>query len=303
MITILTPVYNRSTLMKRLYRSLCEQTNKNFEWLIIDDGSTDDLQLCVDEWIKTESGFIIRYYYQENGGKHRAWNNGVKMAKGDYIFVVDSDDYITEQTIETVYGWITQIDEDKRYAGVSGCKGYLCDGKVTIYGAYPSDMDYVDASNLQRHRPNLTGDKAEVYRTELLRQFPFPEFEGEKFCSEDVVFHRIARAGYILRWFPDGILIGDYLQDGLTQNVVKKRLEYLQGYTFSIKNGMKYDQFPYNYIAIGEYIWVLIKNGFTIKDAMKEVEISYVTAMAAICTFLLVRFRRRVLDEFEKYNK
>lgn len=300
MITIMTCVYNRAELMKRLYDSLCRQTDKGFEWLIIDDGSKDQLDQSVDEWKKAQNGFEIRYFYQQNGGKHRAWNNGVKKAAGDYIFVVDSDDYIVDDAVEKISGWISQIDEDKKFAGVSGCKAYKKDGKYYIYGAYPANTAYVDASNLQRHRPKLTGDKAEVYRTKILQEYLFPEFEGEKFCSEDVVFHRIARDGYILRWFPDGILIGEYLEDGLTQSIVKRRMEYIKGYTYSVQNGGKYDQFPYNYLSMGEYIWTLNQNQISTKIAAQNIQISYFKAIYAKVWFGIKQFRRRIIDNVAK---
>lgn len=102
MITVFTPVYNRAYIINQLYQSLLRQTNYGFEWLIIDDGSTDNIAELVSQWIADTEDFEIRLYRQPNGGKHRAINRGVQLAKGDAFLIVDSDDYLTEDAIDTV---------------------------------------------------------------------------------------------------------------------------------------------------------------------------------------------------------
>ena len=100
-ITVFTPTYNRAHLLPRLYKSLCAQTCKDFEWVIVDDGSVDDTKSIIDGFINDNS-ITIRYFCQENGGKHRAINRGVKEAKGNLFFIADSDDTLPEKSIETV---------------------------------------------------------------------------------------------------------------------------------------------------------------------------------------------------------
>lgn len=282
--------------MRVLYASLKRQSDKDFEWLIIDDGSTDNLSEDVKKWSEETKEFEIRYFYQKNGGKHRAWNNGVKKAKGDYIMVVDSDDYVIEQAVEMIKSWIAQIYDNRKCAGISGCKGYIRNGKCCMYGNFPSKKKYVDASNLNRHYPNLQGDKAEVYRTELLQKYVFPEFAGEKFCTEDVVFNQIARAGYFLRWFPDIIQICEYREDGLTKNVVNDVSKYKQGYICAVKNGAKYDQFPYNYVAMGRCIETLRKEGNTVCEVASEIQINVLQILLAVFWYSVMRVRRRFIN-------
>ena len=275
MLTILTPVYNRAYIIDNLYRSLLRQSDHDFDWLIVDDGSTDDLKEHVSVWDNDpERFFEMKYLYRENGGKHRAWNTALPYIKGDWTFVVDSDDYLTDDAVSSVREWIAQIEDDASFGGVSGRRGKPSNGTVTPIGTYPAGKDYVDATNLKRWSNHLMGDMAEVYRTELLRRYPFPEFEGEKFCSEGAVLSRIACAGYRVRWFPKVIYICDYLPDGLMHNVFSNRLDFFQGYTFVIKNCVKYDEFPINDIEIGNYSKVAKMKGFNLREGAGILEIS-----------------------------
>lgn len=215
MITVFTPVYNRAYIISQLYQSLLRQTNYDFEWLIIDDGSTDNIGELVSRWIADTEEFEIRFYRQPNGGKHRAINRGVQLAKGDAFLIVDSDDHLTEDAIDTVYEYWTQVQDRTEFAGISGLRMHQ---NGQIIGGRPGFEEYVDATNLERSAYGLEGDKAEVYKTELLKGFPFPEFEGERFVTEAVIWNKIAYQGFKIRWFNKSIIICDYLEDGLTAN-------------------------------------------------------------------------------------
>lgn len=103
MITIFTPTYNRAYRLPNLYKSLQEQTCKDFEWLVVDDGSTDNTSKLFEQWQAEENSFPIRYFKQPNGGKHRAINRGVKEAKGELFFIVDSDDTLSSNAIRIVF--------------------------------------------------------------------------------------------------------------------------------------------------------------------------------------------------------
>ena len=123
-ITVFTPTYNRMDLIEKLYQSLLQQTKKNFEWLVVDDGSTDDTEKYFGKISSKPQPFPIRYIKQENGGKHRAINKGVKSASGDLFFIVDSDDYLTENAIDKINQWISTLDGSHKWAGISGLKGF-----------------------------------------------------------------------------------------------------------------------------------------------------------------------------------
>ena len=212
-ITIFTPTYNRAKLLPKLYESLKQQTYKVFEWLIVDDGSTDGTRDLIDGWIK-EKIINVRYYYQENGGKHRAINKGVPLAKGEWFFIVDSDDTLPDNSLELANKWIESIKEDDSFAGVCGLR--------EIEGRIPSvDFTTIDTSPL-RIKHIIREDKAEIFRTSIIRDFPFPDFSGEKFCAESLIFNRIGHK-FIMRYFNKVIYKCKYLEDGLTSNTIKNR--------------------------------------------------------------------------------
>ena len=123
MITIFTPTYNRMSTLPRLYESICKQTDKNFEWLIIDDGSTDETKVLFDSWKKIKTDFPLRYYRVDNGGKARAINKALELAKGKYFFIVDSDDYIPDDCIESLNTWFDEIKNHEKIIGISGIRG------------------------------------------------------------------------------------------------------------------------------------------------------------------------------------
>lgn len=212
-VTVFTATYNRMNLLKKLYDSLVRQTSKDFEWIIVDDGSTDDTSTVVQQFL-SENKLDISYIYQENGGKHRAVNEGLDRAKGQLFFIVDSDDALLPKAIATVIDRFTTIQDNPKYAGVAFNRGY----SETVIVGETFEGEFIDCDNLHRVKYNILGDKAEVYRTEILKEIKFPEIEGENFMSEVVLWNEVARRGHKLRWFNEIIYISDYLEDGLTKN-------------------------------------------------------------------------------------
>jgi glycosyltransferase involved in cell wall biosynthesis len=213
MITVFTPTFNRAETLEKLYKSLIAQSSYEFEWLVIDDGSTDGTNEVMFNFINNNNPFRIRYYRQENGGKHRAINRGVNLAVGDAFFIVDSDDYLLGDAIERISEWWKSIVDRDDFAGVSGLKVKESGHKI---GDVPIFEEYVDATNLDRRQYGLCGDKSEVYKTEVLKRYPFPEFEGENFITEAVVWDRIAYDGKKIRWYNYPTYVCEYRDDGLT---------------------------------------------------------------------------------------
>lgn len=219
MITVFTPAYNRAYTLGKLYESLCKQTSTDFEWLIVDDGSTDDTEKLIASFIN-ENKMTIRYIKQPNGGKHRAINRGVKEASGELFFIVDSDDWLACNAMERIQYHYENIKGDASFAGVCGLRSYA-DGR-RIGGEV--DFKILDCSSLDfRMKYKIKGDMAEVFRTEILRKYPFPEIEGEYFCPEALVCNRIAQT-YKLRYFYEKIYLCEYLPDGLTAKITKLRM-------------------------------------------------------------------------------
>ena len=220
MITVFTPVYNRANMIGSLYESLKLQTYKKFEWLIVNDGSTDNIDNVVEKF-KQEQVLNIRYFSQANGGKHRAINRGVSEAQGELFFIVDSDDTIKPNALELLDKYYQQIKDNDHFAGVAG---YRCNpNDENVYNFKIKGV--LDCSTLEYfYKNNQEGGIAEAFKTYVLKQYPFPDIQGEKFCAECLVWNRIAQK-YIIRLFPDDIYVWNCTEDGLTKSSIKNRMK------------------------------------------------------------------------------
>lgn len=224
-ISILTPTYNRGKLLLPLYESLKNLTFEDFEWLIVDDGSEDDTEQYALSWIADNiqnAEFPIRYIKKSNGGKHTAINRGVREANGELILILDSDDTLPEDSLATIAQYYEQCKGYKDCAGVCGLMAHH-DGQLIGTG-FPKDPMYESALQFRyAEKGNVTGDLLEVYKTSVMREFPFPEIENEKFCPESLVWNRIANK-YKLFCFNKVIYYRDYLEGGLTSKIVRIRM-------------------------------------------------------------------------------
>lgn len=220
MVTVFTPTYNRAYILPKLYASLCKQTCKDFEWVVVDDGSRDETKQLFDTWIPN-SDFKINYILQPNGGKHRAINNGVAHAAGELFFIVDSDDQLPETSIERILFHYEGIKGNLRLGGLCGLKAYFTGDTV---GNSPN-FGVLDCTNFDiDYKYKFKGDMAEVFLTRVLKEFPFPDIPGERFCPEILVWNRIALK-YQLRYFSEKIYLCDYLPDGLTAAITRIRMQ------------------------------------------------------------------------------
>lgn len=220
MITILTPTFNRAHLLPRLFESLTHQTDFDFEWLVIDDGSTDGTSDLFAGKTFLSAPFPIRYYRQENGGKHRALNAGVKQAKGDFIFIADSDDWLLPQSVAIVGQHTSAIADDNIFAGVAGLDVF--DDERIVGTGLPQDIIDCNAMDI-RYRYHVDGDLKEVFKTTVLQEFPFPEIQDERFCPEQLVWFRIAQK-YKLRYFNTPIYVAEYQPNGITASIIRVRM-------------------------------------------------------------------------------
>ncbi|QYR10321.1 glycosyltransferase family A protein [Prevotella sp. Rep29] len=221
MVTVFTPTYNRAAYLLKVFESLLQQTFKDFEWVIVDDGSIDDTSVIIDNLQLTNDKFFpIRYFYQENGGKHRAINRGVKEAKGELFLILDSDDMLPPNSLERIDFYYQQIKDNNSFGGVCG---YMAHHDGTVIGK-GCDIDVLDTSSIDlRYKYHVEGDMLEVFRTSVLKEIPFPEISKEKFVPEALVWNRIARK-YKLRVFHEVVYFRDYLEGGLTDKIVKIRM-------------------------------------------------------------------------------
>ena len=201
-----------------LYDSICNQIYKDLEWIIVDDGSSDSTKEYVDEFI-SEKKIAINYVYQSNQGKHVAINKGVSLAKGELFLILDSDDELPNFSLQVVAQKYEQIKSNKKIGGVAG-RGMYKDGKVVGN----DNFSELTTNSLDvRFKYNVTGDLSEVFKTEVLRAFPFPEIPNEKFCPEALIWNRIAQT-YDLFFFNKAVYKIEYMPDGLSSRIVKIRM-------------------------------------------------------------------------------
>lgn len=240
-ITVFTPTYNCAYILEQLYRSLQKQTCRDFEWLIVDDGSADDTEALVRSWMEDSNAFPIRYFRQENGGKHRAINKGLELAEGALFFIVDSDDWLPPDSIRCALHWADSLPTDRirQYCGICGLKAYSMEEAVgtSFAGAW------IDCTCLQRDAHGISGDKAEIFFTDVMRKYPFPEFEGENFITEAVVWDRMAADGYLLRFFNEVIYLCEYRDDGLSNQGMNIFFRNPNGYGLYLRQSRMYGKF------------------------------------------------------------
>lgn len=242
-VTVFTPTYNRAYIIESLYRSLRRQTNKNFEWLVIDDGSTDGTGELFEKWTKESNIFPIRYYYQNNGGKCRAINRGLDLADCELFFTVDSDDYLTDDAIEKILLWFENVDDDK-IKGIVANRGYT----ATETENYCFPENYLDKSLLDIYsfyrngKQVFDGERAFVFYTEFHRKYRYPEFEKENFMTEAVAWNRMAADGYLMRYYNDIIWVFRYRDDGLTKAGTSVFIKNPYGYGLWLTEKAKYQK-------------------------------------------------------------
>lgn len=214
MITVLTPTYNRAHSLPRVYASLQKQTFRDFEWIIVDDGSTDETKQLVDVWQQEEHDFPIRYFWQPNQHKKVAFNRGVREARGQWIVHIDSDDELLPDSLanfKQMWESIPEADRN-RYVAVVG----LCvdeHGKVVGDNFPSSPMDASYAKMIFEYR--ITGEKFSCMRTDVLQAYPFPE-DIPGYVPENVIWLRISKR-YIQRYFNIPVRIYHYDVESITR--------------------------------------------------------------------------------------
>jgi glycosyltransferase involved in cell wall biosynthesis len=224
-ISVITPTFNRAHTLDRVYSSLASQTFKSFEWIVIDDGSTDETKALIENYSRT-AFFPIKYYYKKNGGKHRAMNIGFSRAQGELVLVFDSDDWCFPYALERLFElWRSLPDCEKgAYSGVSVLKTSTA-GKVIgdKYPEYPPLNNYID-----RYNRRIKGDKWELIRRDICIDYPYPEIEGEKYIAPSYPWLQIGKK-YKTIFSNEALFFGDYLNDGISNNNILFRAKSPKG--------------------------------------------------------------------------
>lgn len=227
-LTIFTPTYNREHTIYRVYNSILHQSLDlldDIEWLIVDDGSSDNTESLVRTWLEKPSPFILRYIKQKNGGKHTAFNRAVQEAQGELFFTVDSDDWLAECSIKNIFNLFASICDDENLAGIIALKCFPTGNLIGI--SYPKENYASSMHNLSLQ--GYGGERSLVFKTKILKQYPFPVIVGERFCTESVVYDQIdlKYKFYVSNYV---LTICEYQEDGLTSNIFPLMIRNAIGY-------------------------------------------------------------------------
>ncbi len=227
-LTIFTPAYNRSKTLSRTYRSLLEQSCKDFIWLIVDDGSTDNTAELVKEWMQQNNGFEIRYIYKENGGMHTAHNTAYENIDTELNVCIDSDDMLAKGAVQLILDKWQEV-KHKGYAGIIGLDADLNTGQVIGKG-FPEGM--TETTLVEYYANGGSGDKKLVYRTDIINQYPpYPVFEGEKYVSLAYKY-RLIDQEYKLAVLDAVLCDVEYQADGSSMNMLKQYVRNPNGFAF-----------------------------------------------------------------------
>ncbi|MGM9600102.1 MAG: glycosyltransferase family 2 protein [Faecousia sp.] len=212
-LTIFTPTYNRGSLLDRLYQSLITQNRGGFEWLIVDDGSTDNTSDVVEQFIKEEK-IAVRYIYKENGGKHTAYNVAVENALGDLFLCLDSDDFLAPNAVE-----IIQQSGSKLRDTDCGFIAYKQDTKGKLLSAeLPIDENMHCGLFQYEKKHKIAGEFAFVFKRDVIRNYAYPVFPNERFIGECVLYDRLEMGGYTFCPLKEVLEICEYQPEGLSND-------------------------------------------------------------------------------------
>ena len=233
LLTIFTPTYNRSKCLMRLYNSLCQQTDSRFEWVIVDDGSTDNTRSLVRQWMD-EAIVHIRYFYQKNSGKSMAHNQGVRLCKTEFFVCVDSDDWLTNNAVSVVLAAAEKLSPI--HTGLLMPRRFI-DEKSRFIQTLMPHVDSCTLYDAYEHY-GMQGDTMLVFKTSILKQFEFPCFEGEKFIPESYLYNLIDCVGP-LKVLCTAVYNCEYQNDGYTNNVALLLKKNPRGYIVCVNQRLQ----------------------------------------------------------------
>lgn len=289
-LTVFTPTYNRAYVLKQCYDSLCRQTCKDFIWLIVDDGSSDNTKEIVDEWMAKDKGFEIRYVYKQNGGMHTGHNKAYELIDTELNVCIDSDDFMPDDAVELIVNFWEE-NKDSSYSGIIALDVYK-NGQVI-----GKELPNKKSTTLSGYYQNGgQGDKKLIYRTEIINKYPsYPEFEGEKFVPLDYKY-LLADQDYELLIMNKPVCVVEYMKDGSSKNMLRQYYKNPRGFAFMRKVHMKYDKgFLKKFKTCIHYV----SSSFISKnwDFIKESPRKSMTVLAipfGFALYLLVLYNNRV---------
>ncbi|WP_103068557.1 glycosyltransferase family 2 protein [Aquimarina sediminis] len=290
-ITVFTPTYNRAYCLHKCYESLIRQSNQDFVWLIIDDGSSDNTKELVDSWIK-EDKIDIQYHYQENLGMHGGHNAAYRLIETTLNVCIDSDDCMGEEAIQKILDSWERIKDKSEFAGIVGLDADE-DGNI-IGTKIPENVKETTLYEIY-HTHKVVGDKKLVYRTEVVKKYPpYPIFEGERFVPLGYLYQLIDQ-DYKLLPVNEVFCVVEYMTDGSSMNMLKQYRRHPRGFAFSRKSRMQLaDNFKDRFKNAIHYVSssLFIKNGAFLKESPKKL-ITFLAIPLGVLLNLYIRFKTK----------
>lgn len=289
-ITIFTPAYNRAYTIHKCYESLKRQTSKNFKWLVVDDGSTDNTRELILKW-KEEADFEINYIYKKNGGMHTAHNTAYENIDTELNVCIDSDDYLTDDAVEIIINEWQKV-KDNKIAGL-GALNIFESGEV-IGTKFPEELKtskYFDIYN----KHGVSGDKKFIYRTDLIKEYPYPEFEGEKYVGLDYKYKKLDEK-YEMALINKVVCVVEYMEDGSSMNMLKQYRRNPKGWCFFRLENLKIENtsLKYKFKECMHYVSssVMCRNTkFISKNPYKILTILAIPSGIALYSYIMLKTR------------
>ena len=252
LLTVFTPTYNRAYILPQCYRSMCRQTCKDFVWLVVDDGSTDDTRALVESWMREDNGFILRYVYQENKGMHGAHNLAYETIDTELNTCIDSDDYMPDDAVEKITTFWQNCDRDETIAGFLALDVDK-DGKV-IGTRLPENVTRATSYEVY-YKFGVRGDKKFILRSDLTRLDPYPVFEGEKYVNLATKYSVLDK-DYKLLLLNEPVCVVEYMPDGSSLNMIRQYFRNPRGFAYSRKLCMQlpYADFRFRFVQAMHYV-------------------------------------------------
>lgn len=296
-LTIFTPAYNRAHSLHLCYESLLRQSCKDFKWLIVDDGSTDNTKDLVKSWQKKDNGFEIQYEYKENGGMHTAHNRAYQLIDTELNVCIDSDDYVADEAVKKIIEFWKEYGSNQ-YAGIVGLDATF-DNKI-IGNKFPDDLKSTTLSGY--YSRGGKGDKKLVYRTDVIKSYPeYPVFEGEKYVGLNYKY-LLCDQDYELLILNEVLCNVEYQIDGSSMNMFKQYLNNPKGFAFLRTVYMKYPVSNkrllidcIHYVSSS----ILSKNKNFIKESPRKI----LTIFMIPAAFLLTIYVKRKSNKFMIINR
>ena len=286
-LTIFTPAYNRAHTLHLGYEALLRQTCKDFEWLIIDDGSTDNTRALVAGWIK-EYKIPIRYHYQENQGMHGAHNTAYRLIETELNTCIDSDDYMPDDAVEKIVTFWKKYGNDK-VAGMIGLDQTI-QGKI-IGTTFPKELK--ETTLLGFYENGGKGDKKLVYRTDIIKRYPeYPIFRGEKYVGLAYKYYCVDE-NYPLLTMNDVLCIVEYQEDGSSMNMYKQYWKNPKGFAFYRKKEMQITRnWKRKFMVCIHYVSssIIAKNGHFIQDSPNKL-LTILSIPFGLFLYLFIRYK------------